>query len=122
MYKCTKSLAVIILSFLLLPRICEAAVKIDMSATVSAVVGDVAVQRGGHGDWVAAKEGDALKSGDRVKTGSKSSCLLKWNRENVLKLTAFTNISIDQLEKSPAAGADNSALGLRSGTAYASAK
>jgi hypothetical protein len=108
--------------FFMLTAAVYAAPKLNVIATVSSIVGDVQIQKGGQGAWSPAKEGSVVGSGDRIKTGPESSCVLKWNRDNVMKLTAFTNLAVDKLEKNPAAGAENSSMDLWSGKVYAKAK
>ena len=99
-----------------------AAAKIDSLATVNNIQGDVKVQKGGAGEWAAAKEGMFVKTGDAVKTGAKSSCVLKWGRENAVKIDPFSMMKIDRLEKNPAMKADNSDLNLWTGKVYARAQ
>lgn len=99
-----------------------AAPKINTLASLSSIQGEVQVQKGGAGDWTAAAEGMLLRAGDVVKTGSKSSCAIKWSQDNIVKLTAFSTMKIEQLEKNPAAGSENSSLDLWTGKMYAKAK
>lgn len=113
---------VLMLAFVLgAPRAAGAA-QLKGVATIGSIKGDVQVQRGGAGSWAAAKDGGLLHPGDRIKTGSESSCVLKWAQGNVLKLTAFTNVSIDTLAKNPAAGSEQSSVSMTNGKAYAHAK
>ena len=97
-----------------------AAKKIKGLAKISSIQGEVQVEKSGK--WQTAKEGGLLQQGDKIKTGAKSSCILKWSQGNVLKLKAFTTITIDKLEKNPAAGAENSSINMSSGKVMGKAK
>ena len=100
----------------------RSATKIDSLASINNIQGDVKVQKGGAGEWAAAKEGMFVKTGDAVKTGAKSSCVLKWGRDNAVKIDPFSMMKIDRLEKNPAMKADNSDLNLWTGKVYARAQ
>lgn len=122
----TRKMLFCTVSFMVLSVICScclnASTKIDGLATVSSVAGDVQVQKSGSNAWTAVKDGSLLRAGDRIKVGAKSSCVLKWSNGNVMKLSPFTSIRIDQLEKNLAAGTENSSLSMWNGKVYAKAK
>ncbi len=119
-----RSLTVLISGFLvvLLLSVGQAAPKIDTLATLSGISGDVLVQKGGAGDWLSAGEGELVKTGDVVKTGAKSGCVITWSQGNVVKLSPFSMMRIDRLEKNPAARAESSELNLWTGKMHAKAK
>ncbi len=110
----------ILFTFVLI-SVARSAPKIETIATISGVQGEVQVQKGG-GAWAPVKDGALVKSGDTVKTGAQSSCVIKWGQGNVIKLTAFSQMRLDKLEKNLAAGAENSSLNMWSGKMYAQAK
>ena len=99
-----------------------AATTIKGMAVIESMSGEVQVQKGGKGDWVAAKQGGLLQAGDKIKTGAKSTTVIKWGKDNVMKLTPFSSVTIDRLDKNPAAGAENSSVDMWSGKVYARAK
>jgi hypothetical protein len=121
-----KSTSVVVFAaVLLLLSFCEAAragVKLDSIAKVASIEGEVLIQKGGKGDWSAAAEGAAVRVGDVVKTGAKSSCVLTWNLGNTVKLSAFTVMKVARMDKEPAAGAENSQLDLWAGGMHGRAK
>lgn len=100
----------------------RAAKQIKGVAKISAITGDVQVQKGGAGEWKTAAVGGLLQSGDKIKTGSKSSCTIEWSQGNTMKLKEFTNVAIDKLEKNPAADAETTSLNMASGKVYGKAK
>ncbi len=97
----------------------HAATKIEGIAIVMSVSGDVQMQKKGTTSWQPVTKSTNLKSGDHIKTGSASSCLIRWSGGNSVKLAAFTTMKIDKLEKNPAAGSENSSINMWNGKVYA---
>lgn len=67
-------------------------------ARVSVVNGDVSVQRGDSGDWVAATINAPLMTGDRIATGANSRAEVQFDGSNLLRLGGGVEVSITQLE------------------------
>ncbi len=122
MTKSTKIIAIVALICMGVIRAAFAGPKIETVAVVSEVKGDVQAQVKGQSAWVAVQDGMVLRGGDKIKTGPASTCVLKWNKDNLAKLTPFTNLSIDKLERNLAAGSENSSVDLWSGKVYAKAR
>ncbi|MFA6450514.1 MAG: FecR family protein, partial [bacterium] len=87
---------------------------IPVTATLSEVSGDVQVMTPGA-SWKAAKEGMALPAGTAIKTGSKSSAVVKWSSANFVKLTPFTNFTIKNIDIDPRTKKVTSDLDMFSG-------
>ncbi len=85
-----------------------------VSATLSEIEGDVQVQLPGKA-WTPAKNGMLLPVGASIKTGSKSSAVVKWSSGNVVKLTPFTNFAIKKLDIDPRTKTVVSDLDMSSG-------
>ncbi len=119
MQKATRVFTAIMLIVLMSAANAAAAAKINAVASISAIKGEVLVQKQGAGEWSAAKDGDLLKAGDRVKTGSASSCVIKWSTGNMLKMTAYAAMKIDRMDKNPALGAENASVDMWAGKVYA---
>jgi len=73
---------------------------IPVGATLSTVTGDVQVMMPGS-SWQPGSANMLLPSGTMVKTGAKSSAVIKWSAENVMKLTPFTNFTIKDIDIDP---------------------
>src|SRR5579871_535950 len=67
-------------------------------ARVSVVQGDVSVQRGDSGDWVAATVNTPLMTNDRIATGSNSRAEVQFDGANVLRLGGEAEMDLTQLE------------------------
>ncbi|HOO56937.1 MAG TPA: FecR domain-containing protein [bacterium] len=103
-------------------RVVIAAPVVDTVAKITRVTNDVKLRKAGIGEWVAAKDGMSVKTGDQIKTGSDSSCVVEWSKGNLITVSSFTNIKIDRLEKNLAAGSEKSSLDLWTGKVFAKAK
>ena len=66
-------------------------------ARLSAVQGDVSVQRGDSGDWVAATINTPLEAGDRVSTGNGGRAEVQLDYANVIRLDENSTIKITDL-------------------------
>ena len=67
-------------------------------ARVSLLNGEVSVQRGDSGDWVAASLNSPVVTGDRVSTGAGSRTELQFDSANILRIGADSDVSVTQLE------------------------
>jgi len=56
-------------------------------ARISVVQGDVSLQRGDNGEWVAVTQNSPVSQDDRVSTGDKSRAELELNGSNVLRMS-----------------------------------
>ena len=66
-------------------------------ARLSAIQGDVSVQRGDSGDWVAATVNTPLEAGDRVSTGNGGRAEVQLDYANVIRLDENSTIKITDL-------------------------
>lgn len=66
-------------------------------ARLSAIRGDVSVQRGDSGDWVAATVNTPLEAGDRVSTGNGGRAEVQLDYANVIRLDENSTIKITDL-------------------------
>ena len=66
-------------------------------ARLSAIQGDVSVQRGDSGDWVAATINTPLEAGDRVSTGNGGRAEVQLDYANVIRLDENSTIKITDL-------------------------
>ena len=74
--------------------------SVPVSATLTSVVGDVQIKPK-DGNWKKAKEGMTVKPGTQIKTGAKSSVVIKWSSKNVIKLTPYSNFTLKKMEIDP---------------------
>src|SRR5579864_6965357 len=68
-------------------------------ARLSAIQGDVSVQRGDSGDWVAATVNTPLEAGDRVSTGNGGRAEVQLDYANVVRLDENSTIKITDLTR-----------------------
>src|SRR5437868_5720565 len=68
-------------------------------ARISLIHGEVSVQRGDSGDWVAATLNTPLVPGDQVSTGSRSRAEIQLDSANVLRLSADSTAKIADLTR-----------------------
>ena len=66
-------------------------------ARLSAIQGDVSMQRGDSGDWVAATVNTPLEAGDRVSTGNGGRAEVQLDYANVIRLDENSTIKITDL-------------------------
>ncbi len=72
---------------------------LEPAATLSYVLGDVEVQRGGGGAWAPARIQQGLFPGDRIRTGSDGSAELVFGGSSRLRLAERTDLLVpDQAE------------------------
>jgi len=64
---------------------------------VSVIRGNVSIQRGDSGDWVAATVNTPLESGDRVSTGDDSRAEIQLDYANVVRLDQNSTVKIADL-------------------------
>ncbi|MGB0036954.1 MAG: DUF6600 domain-containing protein [Candidatus Acidiferrales bacterium] len=69
-------------------------------ARVSFIRGDVSVQRGDSGDWVALTVNTPVSVGDRLSTGPKSSAEIQLDFANVLRMSDGSTVKIASLSRS----------------------
>ena len=69
------------------------------AARVSLIQGDVSVQRGDNGDWVAATVNTPVVSGDRVSTGQNSRAELQLDFADILRMSASATAKVADLER-----------------------
>src|SRR5262249_23762080 len=68
-------------------------------ARVSLVHGDVSMQRGDSGDWVAATLNTPLVRGDQLATSEKSRTEIQLDYANILRLAAHSQVKIADLTR-----------------------
>jgi hypothetical protein len=68
-------------------------------ARLSMIQGDVSVQRGDSGDWVAATVNTPLEPGDRVSTGNGGRAEVQLDYANVIRLDENSTIKITDLTR-----------------------
>ncbi|MEW6202761.1 MAG: FecR domain-containing protein [bacterium] len=74
--------------------------SVSVKATLTSIVGDVQVQPS-DGSWTPAKEGMLVASGSQIKTGAKSSVVVRWSTQNMIKLTQFTFFTVKDINVDP---------------------
>ncbi len=67
-------------------------------ARISAVQGDVSVQRGDSGEWVAATVNTPLMTDDHLATGANSRAEVQFDGANLLRVGGEAEVSLTQLE------------------------
>ncbi len=67
-------------------------------ARVSLVQGDVSIQRGDSGDWVAATVNAPLLTSDRIATGPNSRAEVQFDSASMLRLGGTAEVSLTDLE------------------------
>ena len=87
---------------------------VPVSATLTSIVGDVQVHAPG-GTWKKATEGMTVKTGAEIKTGAKSTVVIKWSTKNVIKLTPYTNFTIKDMDVDPRSKTVNTKVELTTG-------
>ncbi|MEW5945610.1 MAG: FecR domain-containing protein, partial [bacterium] len=110
----TRLLSIVGLTVGLVVAASAASHAIPVKASLTTITGDVQVQPPGGG-WIPATEGMLVESGAMIKTGAKSSALLRWGAGNTLKLTAFTNFTVNNIDVDPRTKTVNSDMGLMIG-------
>lgn len=116
------SALVILLGLFVASGLCHASTTISTIAKLTEVEGEVTMQAKGRDGWRTVWDGDFIREGDRIRTGAKSSCVIKWSNGNVLKVTPFTNLRFDKMTKDLAKGDEKSSVNLWNGKIYARAK
>lgn len=89
-------------------------------ATLTGVKGTVEVQKKGAKTWAKATEGMKVGEGDAVRTKAKSSVVIKWDSDTMVKLAAFTNFAITK--SSADTGKENTTVSLFIGKTYSKVK
>jgi len=79
-------------------------------ARLSFVQGDVSVQRGDSGDWVAAAVNAPVLTNDRIATGPNARAEVQFNAAAIVRLNGSAEITMTQLEDS------RSQMGVSRGT------
>jgi len=69
-------------------------------ARVSFIRGDVSVQRGDTGDWVAVTQNTPLSAGDRISTGQNARAELQLDYANILRMSGNATAKIANLDRS----------------------
>ncbi|HEV2304034.1 MAG TPA: DUF6600 domain-containing protein [Candidatus Acidoferrales bacterium] len=64
---------------------------------VSVIRGNVSIQRGDSGDWIAATVNTPLESGDRISTGDNSRAEVQLDYANVVRLDQNSTVKITDL-------------------------
>jgi hypothetical protein len=67
---------------------------------ISFIHGNVSIQRGDSGDWIAATLNTPLEAGDRVSTGDDSRAEVQLDYANIVRLDQNSSIKITNLTKS----------------------
>lgn len=68
------------------------------------IQGNVQVLEEGAKDWEAAQEGQAVESGDEIKVGDNSEASLTMESETSVRLSADTDIKVEQIEANETGG------------------
>ena len=68
-------------------------------ARVSFIAGNVSIQRGDSGDWIAATLNTPIESGDRVSTGDGSRAEVQLDYANIIRLDQNSTVKITNLTK-----------------------
>jgi len=68
-------------------------------ARISLIHGDVSIQRGDSGDWVAAILNTPAVSGDKVSTGQSSRTELQLDYANILRLSGQSEANVASLDR-----------------------
>jgi hypothetical protein len=66
---------------------------------VSFIHGNVSIQRGDSGDWIAATMNTPLEAGDRISTGDDSRAEVQLDYANVVRLAPNSTVKITNLNK-----------------------
>jgi hypothetical protein len=67
-------------------------------ATLSALYGQILVQKGGQGDWIEAAQDVVLEAGDRIRTADSSYATLTFLEGTTSQLSELTELTIDELQ------------------------
>jgi hypothetical protein len=70
-------------------------------AILSVRQGEVFIQRGGQGDWVAVAKNAVVGAGDRIRTADASHALLTFLEGTSSELSELTELTIDELQLAP---------------------
>lgn len=70
-----------------------------LAAVTTRVQGNVALQQGGHGNFVALSEGNAIRSGDVIRCDEKASAELAWPEGGHLKVMPATEMRVKKLHR-----------------------
>jgi len=103
---------ILIVVFVLLAQSLFIVQRVAIARKVS---GQVAVQRGGAGDFTPLAAGAGIRSGDVVKTGAKSEAEFAWQDGTRWKLSPDSNLTIQTALFNPAKKSEVSRLRLESG-------
>jgi hypothetical protein len=103
---------ILIVVFVLLAQSLFIVQRVAVARNVS---GQVAVQRGGAGNFTPIVAGAALKSGDAVRTGAKSEAEFAWQDGTRWKLSPNSSLTIQTALFNPAKKSEVSRLRLESG-------
>jgi len=66
---------------------------------VSFIHGNVSIQRGDSGDWIAATMNTPLEAGDRISTGDDSRAEVQLDYANIIRLAPNSTVKITNLNK-----------------------
>lgn len=66
---------------------------------VSFIHGNVSIQRGDSGDWIAASMNTPLEAGDRISTGDDSRAEVQLDYANIVRLAPNSTVKITNLNK-----------------------
>ncbi len=68
-------------------------------ARIRYIHGDVSVQRGDNGNWVAATVNTPIATGDRISTGPKSAAELQLDSENIVRMSENATVNAANLTR-----------------------
>lgn len=79
------------------------------------IKGEVLVQKKGAKNWVVAQEGMKVENGDKIKTRARSEVKISWDDANIMKLTSYTEFTINIATKDPQTGSEKTSTHLSIG-------
>ncbi|MCL4416146.1 MAG: FecR domain-containing protein [Actinobacteria bacterium] len=94
----------------------------QQTVVLGGVVGSVSVMKAGTNKWIPGKNGMVLHNGDKIKTAAKSACSIKFGSSNVVKLSAYTNFSINQANYNAKTKQQNTSVSTYIGKVYTQVK
>jgi hypothetical protein len=67
-------------------------------ATVSALQGQILIQKGGQGEWIEVAQDLAVEAGDRIRTADASHAILTFLEGTTTELSELTELTVGELD------------------------